>query len=121
MEIEKDVYVPMRDSMCLAADIFHPERSEATAAVLLVTPYLKDAVFEMPLGADGRLVPLPLPPLPPGVNPMLLSVQPLVEAGFTVAVAAARGHGFSEGVYDYYNFEAGPSDGYALVQWIATQ
>src|ERR1700692_2025854 len=79
MELEKDVYVPMRDSVCLAADVYHPDGGEDTAGVLLVTPYLKDAVFDAPLGADGRPVPLPLPPLPPGVNPMLLSVRPLVE------------------------------------------
>jgi putative CocE/NonD family hydrolase len=121
MEIDKDIYVSMRDGVHLAVDVYQPDRPARRAAVLLVTPYLKDAVFEMPLGSDGRPVPLPLPPLPPGVNPMLLSVRPLVDAGFVIVVADARGTGYSEGVYDYYNFEGGPFDGYDTVEWMAEQ
>jgi putative CocE/NonD family hydrolase len=59
--------------------------------------------------------------MPPGTNPMLLGVRPLVEAGFVVAVADARGTGYSEGTYDYYNFDEGPFDGYDLVEWLAAQ
>ncbi|MCU1344392.1 MAG: putative esterase [Acidimicrobiia bacterium] len=121
MQIDKDVYVPMRDGVSLAVDLYRPDELTVHAAVLLVTPYLKDAVFAMPLGSDGRPVPLPLPPMPPGVNPMLLSVAPLVAQGFVVVVADARGTGYSEGVYDYYNFHGGPFDGYDTVEWIAAQ
>jgi len=121
MEIDKDIYVTMRDGVGLAVDLYHPAPLARHPALLLVTPYLKDAVFEMPLGSDGRPVPLPLPPIPPGVNPMLLSVRPLVEAGFAVAVADARGTGYSEGVYDYYNFDGGPLDGFDIVEWLAAQ
>ena len=123
MQVRKDVYVPMRDGVHLAVDIYHPEPLGSHAAVLLVTPYLKDAVFEMPLTSEGRrmTIPLPLASIPEGVNPMLLSVRPLVEAGFVVAVADARGTGYSEGVYDYYNFEGGPFDGYDTVEWLAAQ
>ena len=122
MDIAKDVYVPMRDGVHLAADLYRPDLLSSHAAILIVTPYQKDAVFEMPLGSDGRPIPsLPIPPLPPGLNPMLLSVTPLVEAGFVVAVADARGTGFSEGLYDYYNLDGGPFDGYDLVEWIAEQ
>jgi uncharacterized protein len=121
MEIDKDVYVPMRDGVHLAVDVYRPAGEGRRAAVLLVTPYSKDAAFEMPLGSDGRPVPLPLPPMPEGVNPMLLSVRPLVNAGFVVAVADARGTGYSEGMYDYYNFEGGPFDGYDTVEWVAEE
>jgi hypothetical protein len=121
VDIDKDVYVPMRDGVALAVDVYRPTPLTRHAAVLLVTPYLKDASFEMPLGSDGRPVPLPLPPLPPDVNPMLLSVRPLVESGFVVVVADARGTGYSEGEYDYYNFEGGPFDGFDTVEWIAAQ
>ena len=122
MNIVKDVFVPMRDGVSLAVDLYQPDSLTRHAAVLLVTPYQKDAAFEMPLGSDGRpLTALPIPPLPPGINPMLLSVMPLIEAGFVVAVADARGTGFSEGVYDYYNLERGPFDGYDLVEWLAVQ
>jgi hypothetical protein len=122
MEIDKDAYVPMRDGVSLAVDLYRPDELTSHAAVVLVTPYQKDGVFAMPLGSDGRPVPsLPLPPLPPGLNPMLLSVKPLVDAGFVVAVADARGTGFSEGIYDYYNLDGGPFDGYDLVEWVAAQ
>jgi hypothetical protein len=122
METVKDVYVPMRDGVSLAVDLYRPDELSTHAAVVLVTPYQKDGVFAMPLASDGRpMAMLPLPPLPPGVNPMLLSVKPLVDAGFVVAVADARGTGFSEGVYDYYNLEGGPLDGYDLVEWVAAQ
>jgi putative CocE/NonD family hydrolase len=119
MEIDKDVYVPMRDGTHLAVDVYRPAALSRHAAVLVVTPYRKDAVFQTPLAWDGRPTPLPLPPLPEGFNPMLLTVQPLVDAGFVVVVADARGTGFSEGEYDYYNLEGGPFDGYDTVEWMA--
>jgi uncharacterized protein len=123
MEIEKDVYVAMRDGVGLAVDVYRPDLLTSHAAVLLVTPYQKDGVFELPLGSDGRpmTLPMPLPPMPAGFNPMLFSVAPLVDAGFVLAVADARGTGFSEGVYDYYNFEFGANDGYDIVEWLAAQ
>jgi uncharacterized protein len=121
MQVDKDCYVAMRDGVHLAVDIYRPDVLTRHAAVLLITPYCKDAQFEMPLGWDGRKIPLPLPPIPPGVNPMLLSVQPMVNAGFVVVVADARGTGFSEGDYDYYNIEGGPHDGFDLVEWMAAQ
>ncbi len=122
MKVIKELSVPMRDGVHLAVDLYCPDVQSRHAAVLLVTPYQKDGAFDMPLGSDGRPIPsLPLPPLSPGLNPMLLSVKPLVDAGFVVAVADARGTGFSEGTYDYYNVDGGPFDGYDLVEWLATR
>jgi uncharacterized protein len=121
MNITKDIYVPMRDGIHLAVDLYCPDELTRHAGIVLVTPYQKDAEFALPLGSDGRPVSIPVAPLPPGVNPMLLSVKPLADAGFVVAVADARGTGFSEGVYDYYNLEGGPFDGYDLIEWVARQ
>src|SRR5579862_6415493 len=120
MEITTDAYVPMRDGVHLAVDLYRPDELTEHAGIVLITPYQKDAEFAVPLGSDGRPVSIPLQ-LPPGVNPMLLSVKPLVDAGFVVAVADARGTGFSEGTYDYYNLESGPFDGYDLIEWVASQ
>lgn len=122
MQIEKDLYVPMRDGVHLAADIYQPDELTTGAAIVLITPYEKDARFGMPLASDGRpFTSMPIPILPDGAHPLLLSVSPLVDAGFVVVVADARGTGFSEGVYDYYNFGEGPYDGYDLVEWVAEQ
>jgi uncharacterized protein len=122
MEIVKDRFIPMRDGVHLAIDIYRPGVLTRHAAVLITTPYRKDAQFVMPLGSDGRpVVSLQIASLPVGFNPMLMSVAPLVEAGYVVVVADARGTGFSEGSYDYYNFEGGPFDGYDTVEWIAEQ
>jgi uncharacterized protein len=122
MEIVKDRFIPMRDGVHLAIDIYRPGVLTRHAAVLITTPYRKDAQFVMPLGSDGRpVVSLPIASLPAGFNPMLMSVAPLVEAGYVVVVADARGTGLSEGNYDYYNFEEGPFDGYDTVEWIAEQ
>jgi uncharacterized protein len=122
MEIVKDRFIPMRDGVHLAIDIYRPGVLTRHAAVLITTPYRKDAEFVMPLGSDGRpVVSLPIASLPAGFNPMLMSVAPLVEAGYVVVVADARGTGFSEGSYDYYNFVEGPFDGYDTVEWIAEQ
>jgi hypothetical protein len=122
MEIVKDRFIPMRDGVHLAIDIYRPGVLTRHAGVLITTPYRKDAEFVMPLGSDGRpVVSLPIAFLPAGFNPMLMSVAPLVEAGYVVVVADARGTGFSEGSYDYYNFVEGPFDGYDTVEWIAEQ
>lgn len=122
MKIDKDVYVPMRDGVALAVDLYRPDDLTSHAAVLVVTPYQKDARFKIPLGSDGRPVQsAAFRNLPKGFNPMLLSVAPLVDAGFVVAVADARGTGYSEGEYDYYNLEGGPFDGYDLVEWLAAR
>lgn len=122
MQIDKDHYVPMRDGVHLAVDIYHPDDATTHAAIVLITPYEKDGQFGIPLASDGRpFTSMPIPTLPDGTHPILASVSPLVNAGFVVAVADARGTGFSEGVYDYYNVDEGPFDGYDLVEWIAEQ
>src|ERR1700685_2900753 len=99
----------MRDGTALAVDLYRPDAIDRHAAILVITPYMKDRLVDTSLGADGRpIARLPFPGLPPGLNPLLWSVAPLVEAGFVVAVADARGTGFSEGVYDYLNLIGGP-------------
>jgi uncharacterized protein len=120
VNVEKDHFVPMRDGVSLAVDLFTPDELREHAAILIVTPYKKDGVFSMPLSAEGRPIVLPIQ-IPEGINPMLLGVKPLVDAGYVVAVADARGTGFSEGTYDYYNLTGGPFDGYDLVEWLAVQ
>lgn len=102
VRVEKDLYIPMRDGVGLAADVYFPAEVTRHAAIVSMTPYRKDQES----AAAGTL--------PEGV-------REFVEAGFVVAIADARGTGYSEGVYDYYNLRGGPLDGYDLVEWIAAQ
>lgn len=119
MEVLKDIFVPMRDGVELAVDIYRPDEPGPHPAVLQRTPYLKAGVIAgMGLTADGLPATSPVGPITAG---MLGNVQGLVDAGYAVVVGDARGTGNSEGVYDYYNFEGGPFDGYDTIEWLAAQ
>jgi putative CocE/NonD family hydrolase len=122
---EKDVYVSMRDGVGLAVDLYRPDSLATHAALLTITPYRKDStavVAGEPLDALGRRVATAgVADSDPAVESMALAAAPFVDAGFVVAVADARGTGYSEGVYDYYNLDGGRFDGYDLVEWLAAQ
>jgi putative CocE/NonD family hydrolase len=125
MHVEKDVYVEMRDGVGLAVDLYHPDERTSHAALLVMTPYRKDPTVLVGPGLDvfGRTR---VPAVDRGLFPLVVDVMPhyvarFVDAGFVVAVADARGTGYSEGEYDFYNLEGGPYDGYDLVEWLAAQ
>ncbi len=126
MQVERDIYIPMRDGVRLSADVYRSDSNEPGPVVLMRTPYLKSgAMTGDGLNSSGRPAPLPTG-LRPDSNPfglpfMLGNLSPLMEAGYTVVVSDVRGAGHSEGLYDYYNIENGPMDGYDSVEWIAAQ
>lgn len=97
MDLRRDVFVPMRDGVRLAMDIYDPGRGGRHPVILTRTPYLKESPFATSW------------------------VRSLVEAGYVVVVSDARGTGFSEGAYDYYNCQGGPFDGYDTIEWIASE
>ncbi len=123
--IERDVYIPMRDGVRISADIYRPEGDGPFPVVLNRTPYLKAGAM-MGDGLTSRGTPSEIParvlgaPVE-GLGPMLASLSPLITAGYAVVVSDVRGTGHSEGVYDYYNIEGGPNDGYDSVEWLAAQ
>lgn len=125
MKVERDVFIPMRDGVRIAADIYHSERPGPQPAILMRTPYLKNGrMTGAMLTSDGR--PAALPPLRrPAAREelplMLAGLGPLIDAGYAVVASDVRGTGFSEGIYDYYNIEGGPLDGYDTIEWIAGQ
>jgi putative CocE/NonD family hydrolase len=121
---QKDIFVDMADGVGLAVDLYRPDELSEHAAILTLTPYRKDAVFtgEIPLDVDGRPFNGAAAAVTSlGSNPWLAAAAPFVDAGFVVAVADARGTGFSEGVWDYYNLDGGLYDGHQLVEWLAGQ
>jgi putative CocE/NonD family hydrolase len=100
MQVEKDVYVPMRDGVCMALDLYKPDKPGRYPAIVTRTPYIKDASLMAGPSVAERM-------------------QPWVEAGYVMVVSDTRGTGVSEGVYDYYNYENGPWDGYDTIEWAA--
>jgi predicted acyl esterase len=95
----RDVYVPMRDGIMLATDIYVPRTSALTKPTILIrTPYGKSDDSE-----QGK----PLARL-------------LAANGFAVAVQDLRGTGNSEGDFKAYSRIEGP-DGYDTLDWLAAQ
>jgi putative CocE/NonD family hydrolase len=96
--VEKNVWVPMRDGVHLAADIYRPAREGKPApgrfpTLLTRTPYNKDGV-----SGDGRYY---------------------AERGYVVVANDVRGRYASEGTWRMMDDD--PQDGYELVEWIARQ
>jgi hypothetical protein len=127
MRSTPDVYVRMRDGVRIPVDVYRPEGPGPFPAVLIRTPYIKSAPDLQPPAAPPPWLGL----TPEGrsssailrlVNALpALNVLPLVEAGYAVVVGDSRGTGYAEGLYDYYNLNGGPFDGYDTVEWLAEQ
>ncbi|HKU84766.1 MAG TPA: CocE/NonD family hydrolase [Casimicrobiaceae bacterium] len=119
MKIEKDVRIPMRDSVHLAADIYRPEGAARVPALLALSPY-------------GKEIQAQALTLPPQARPSVLwngvieagDIRAVVAHGYGHVIADARGTGGSEGElcgnYDTGGHGEG-KDVYDLVEWIAQQ
>ncbi len=96
--VEKNVMIPMRDGVRLAADIYRPARDGTPApgrfpALLTRTPYNKDGV-----ASEGRYY---------------------AERGYVVVANDVRGRYASEGTWRLIADD--PADGFDVVEWIARQ
>src|SRR3989304_1913729 len=113
IEEERDIYVPMRDGVCLAADVFKPNVRGKFPALVSLSPYVKDS-------QDAYVLP------PQAINKPLWDggveagdTRYVVPRGYVHIIADHRGSVKSEG-------EFGPKtsigqDGYDLVEWVAKQ
>jgi len=122
-----DVLIPMRDGIRIPVDIYLPDGDGPFPTVLIRTPYIKSAPDLQPpaprpqammLNPEGRsnAVMLRLMNALPAMN-----VLPLIDEGYAVVVGDSRGTGYAEGIYDYYNVDGGPLDGYDTIEWLAMQ
>ena len=112
---EKDVMVPMRDGVRLAADVFRPDAKGRFPALLAIGPWGKEAV-EMPFP--------PQPLFKSAVwdgNLECGDTSEIVPRGYAHIVVDARGTGNSEGVSYGGMTQKDGEDGYDLVEWIASQ
>jgi predicted acyl esterase len=90
-----EMFMPMRDTVVLAANVYLPSGPGPFPTILLRTPYIKDNPRE-PLAA-----------------------QKYVEARYAYVDQDTRGKGHSKGVYQAFATDI--EDGYDTVEWIAKQ
>lgn len=102
MRVLRDVMVPMRDGVQLAADLYFPDAQGVYPAIAVRTPYQKDR-WEQQHRYGGEYQ-----------DPTRFTA-----AGYVVAVQDCRGTGQSQGVYVPWRDDAG--DGYDFIEWIAQQ
>ena len=95
ISVARNVRVPMRDGVELAADIWRPAGVERAPVLLTRTPYGRTIMGQM---------------TPPTA---------LVEAGFAVILQDCRGRFESDGEWTYVHSEV--DDGYDTVEWAAAQ
>ncbi|TBL76555.1 CocE/NonD family hydrolase [Paenibacillus thalictri] len=119
MIIKKNVRIPMRDGVRIAADIYLPEGTGQVPALLALSPYGKE------LQAQALT-------LPPQARPSVLwngaieagDIRAVVDRGYAHIIADVRGTGGSEGElcgnYDSGGHGEG-KDIYDIVEWMAEQ
>ena len=90
-----EMFMPMRDTVVLAANVYLPSGPGPFPTILLRTPYIKDNPREP------------------------LMAQKYVEAGYAYVDQDTRGKGHSKGVY--VAFATDIEDGYDTVEWVAKQ
>lgn len=112
--VERDVYVPMRDGVRLAVDIYRPDAQGKFPALLAQSPYGKE-VQELPIPPQRQGGPLWDGGIEAGDS------YYFVPRGYVHVVADVRGTGYSEGEYAFLFSKNEIMDGYDLVEWIAQQ
>ena len=106
IELEENVYVPMRDGIRLAVDIYRRKDASGPFPVLLShSPYSKDIQQHPPHWSHA---------IESGATRFY------VGHGYAHVIAQARGAGRSQGKWEFFG-EKERTDGYDLIEWIAAQ
>jgi uncharacterized protein len=121
MKVEKNLYVPMRDGVHLAIDVYRPDVQGKFPALLAISTYGKETQV------------LPIPSVPErGTAPWDGNIEAgdspyIVGRGYAHVIADCRGTGYSEGESLGVTGRGSgwqkdtPPDEYDLVEWIAQQ
>ena len=112
--VERDVRVPMRDGVELAADVYRPAEDGPWPALLALSPYGKG---KQALGMTPRPATSPL--WDGGVeagDPDFLTAN-----GYVHVIADCRGVNRSGGAYRGWMSKQEAEDGHDLVEWMAAQ
>lgn len=97
IHIEREVAVPMTDGTILRAEVWRPDDHGHHPAILVRTPYVKEASAPLPI-TDARLA---------------------TARGFAVVIQDVRGRGTSDGAFEPFVHEE--RDGADTVGWVAEQ
>jgi predicted acyl esterase len=114
-KVLKDVMIPMRDGVKLAADVYLPAdwNREKLPALLALSTYGKNTQRQ-----------LLIQPVPSPLGDACTEAgwtDDIVARGFIHVIACSRGTGQSEGEYLSMYSAQEADDGYDLVEWIAVQ
>ena len=101
--VERDVLIPVRDGIQLAANLYLPDSANIgrVPALLQYSPYLKD-------GRGGR-------------GPVETGQMHFAQRGYACLTLDMRGYGCSEGVPAPPFSSSEDQDGYDVLEWIARQ
>jgi predicted acyl esterase len=105
IKFEENIYVTMRDGIKIAVDIYRPEKEGRYPALVSTSGYLKSAQLWAP-----------------ELNKSIEAGQTLffVPKGYVHIIYAARGSGFSQGQYNWYD-ETEQKDAAEVIEWAAKQ
>jgi predicted acyl esterase len=113
MKVKKDVAIPMRDGINIAADIYYPDADSKFPVLIGISPYGKD-IQRLPIKDFPTDTKLQNGGIEAGNSEFFVS------RGYVHILADCRGISGSEGVYGVFTqkeFE----DGYDIVEWAAKQ
>jgi len=97
VDLEKNVYITMRDGVRIALDIYKPAKEkEQWPSILAYSPFQKERFFE-------------------SAKPEFYCAN-----GYVCVQATERGCGFNEGKFTFHGATAA-QDGYDIIEWIARQ
>ncbi len=113
------VYVPVRDGVKLAVDIFRPTAGGAVHAERLPMVWIPKRYQRATIRPDGSLV--TTIDTVAGTVSYDLTAQRLLRHGYVVAAVDRRGTGASFGVHSDFSDPLTARDGYDLTEWFAAQ
>jgi predicted acyl esterase len=116
IKVEKDIYVPMRDGVRLATDVYRPDTDGKFPALLAMSVYGKELqALRMPVQSKSRGSLLWDGAIEAG------DTAYIVPRGYVHVIADVRGTGDSEGEHVGVFDKNEQQDGYDMVEWIAQQ
>lgn len=119
MVVRKDLRVPMRDGVVLAADAYHDAGDEPRPALVALSPYGKELqALALTIPPQRRPSPLWDGCIEAG------DIARVVKEGYVHVIGDVRGSGASDGEH-IGNYNAGGvslgQDAYDLIEWVAVQ